>query len=501
MTPSQEPYDNIAIRVRIRTIALTLLVVAGLLIGVLAGRRLFVPGDATPPRPAAQEPDLAETQLALGISAITMSRPEDAAAALRHAQDARVELPEPMRAAADAAQALVDGGMARAWEVLDDALRQWPDDPRLNLLAGFTAAISCPHFDPNGTRDHLEAALAAGLGGAEIRALLQQSYEMTGLHNWSLSSAMERLTRHPEETAAIAEVGRARIARGEYGDALLAADDIVRAGEDVFGHGLAPAFILSGRYDEIAAMYDPELESAVRADANALTHLHAGIDEVWRGRLARAAMHFERGPEFLNAAWQPARRALFQVLLSRVHLLTGRNQEARASLEEAMRQEPEEPLLEYLLGAAELAAGREAEAMTWVEALAIERRRGQPGWSAPWERLLTGEVALAHGDVSAAIAAFRDAWDMQMHIGVDCIAGHVEAYYLDALGRAYLAAGRPEDALQQFEQILALGLRGLHQPDVAMLAHQRSGLALQALGRDADAKPGLERYRRWLQGS
>ena len=484
---------------QIRTIALILLVIAGLAVIALAGRRLIVSprdGSAALDESVASGPaqTVAQEQLTLGISAIAASRPEEAASALERVRSAKADLPGPKRAAADAATALLEGDTTAAWETLDEALRQWPDDPELNLLTGFAAGVTCPNFDPNEVRDHLEAALAGGLSSPEIRSMLQQSYEMTGLHNWSLTRALENLAGHPEQTAAIAEVGRARLARGEYGDALLAADDVVRAGADVFAQGLAPAFILSGRFDEIAAMYDPDSESSSGADANVLAHLHAGIDEVWRGHLPRAAMHFERGPEFLVGGWQSSRRALFFVLLSRVHLLMGRHQEAVAGLEEARRQEPSEPIIEYLLGAAQLAAGNEEEAEKWIEALAVERRRGQPGWSAPWERLLTGEIALAQGDVAAAIAAFRDAWDMQMHIGIDCITGHVEAYYLDALGRAYLAAGRPEDALGEFEQILALGVRGLHQPEIAVLAHYRSGAALQALGRDEDGRRHLERF-------
>jgi tetratricopeptide (TPR) repeat protein len=106
-----------------------------------------------------------------------------------------------------------------------------------------------------------------------------------------------------------------------------------------------------------------------------------------------------------------------------------------------------------------------------------------------------GEAALAAGDAPRALDAFREAWRLEEPLAIDCIAGHTDAYFLDALGRASLAAGNPGDALQSFERIRALGMKGLLQPEIAVMAGYRSGRALEALGRRGEA---AARYRQFL---
>lgn len=315
---------------------------------------------------------------------------------------------------------------------------------------------------------------------------------MKRMDNWMLERALQYRARHPDLADAIAEVGRVRIIRGEYGDALEAADNIIRQGRDIFARGLAPAFILSGRNEDVAVLYDPEMESNNTRAANILTHLHAGINDVWRGNFAKAIEHFERGPEFLTAPWQTSRRALFLLLAGSTETLQGRWVEA----EEAFAASGHEPVIEYVAGVNDLRAGDTAQAQRRADELARERRRSRPGWTEPWRRLLIGEIALSRGDVDRAVEMFREAWALEMPLGIDCIAGHVDAYFLDALGRGYQAQGRREEALRIFDQISALGSRGLNQPAIAILALYRSGVLLASLGHPQRARRRLERFVR-----
>ena len=390
----------------------------------------------------------------------------------------------------------IEGRFGLAAAAVRSALASRPSDAGLHYLAGLIHSCSCEHFDPNSVIDHLEQALAADPDLTMARPRLAQAYAMKGMLDWSLSLAEQRRAHHPDLAEAIAEVGRARIARGEYGDGIEAADEVVRWGGDVFAHGLAPAFILTGHHEQVVSFYDPEMESTNTRAANALTHLHAGINDVWLGRFTQAEQHFERGAEFVDAPWQAPQKALFHLLLGRAYGVRGRGEEARAALEAALQAVGRQPVLEYALGVEDLAAGRPEGAREASRRLEPERHRAGPGWNEPWRRLLLGEIALAGSETTRAVDELREAWSLQRPLSIDCVAGNADAYFLDALGRAYLASGRPKDALSMFEQIRSLGDRALNQPEIAVLALYGSGVALHELGRSSEAVARLGQFVR-----
>jgi len=441
------------------------------------------------------DPAFLPAQHRLALAAVLMSRREEARSAIKSAMLDERGLPEPYRTEAPVLAHYIEGAFDLATRKLKEAIARLPEDPELNFIAGRISAESCDYFDPNATIEHFERVLAIDPEYAAARGGLIDAYEMKSMHEWSLARATAYKARHPESLDAISELGRVRIARGEYGDAIEDADEIVRRGEDVFAYGLGPAFFLAGHHDQLAAMYDPEMERTNMMEANALTHLHAGVNDVWMGRFGKAMEHFERGPEFLPGPWQRSRKALFYLLLGRTNGLLGRGREARSALEAAQQVAGPQPVLEYALGVVELQDGRPQEAQRVVKRLEDELRPSQPGWTEPWRRLMAGEIALAAGDAARAVQEFREAWQLERPLEIDCISAHAGAYFLDALGRGFLAASRPQDALQAFEQIRSLGVKGLHQPEIAVLALYRAGLAHEAMGREEEAKA---RYQAFL---
>src|SRR4029450_4506908 len=92
---------------------------------------------------------------------------------------------------------------------------------------------------------------------AVARERLGVASGMKGMNDYSLSRALAYQAQNPGRIDAIADVARVRIARGEYGDAIEAADEVVRRGEDPYAYGLAPAFILAGHHAQTASVYDP----------------------------------------------------------------------------------------------------------------------------------------------------------------------------------------------------------------------------------------------------
>jgi tetratricopeptide (TPR) repeat protein len=463
--------------------------------GMELSRRLPVQAAARFRRAVMIDPGFAPAWYRLAMAGVLLSRGDDAAGAIRSAIQNQERLPEPYRSVAPVLAHFVAGAFDLAIAAQADALARQPSDPDLHFLAGVMCAASCDHFDPNGAVEHFEQVLSADPQYPTARAALMTAYGMKGMNDWSLTRALQYQSLNPQLIGAIANVGRVRIARGEYGDAIEVADEVVRRGEEIFGAGLAAAFILAGHNEQVAGMYDPGKERANSAAANAITHLHAGINDVWLGRFDRAAQHFERGAEFLPGPWERSGRALFFLLLGRTHALMGRAREADSAFEAAQQVAGPRPVLEYCLGVSKLKAGNVPEADRIAKRLAQEVRVSQPGWNEPWRRLLIGEIALASGETARAIDEFREAWRLERPLATDCIVEYTDAYFLDALGRAYLAAGKAQDALAAFDQIRALGIKRLNQPEISVLALQRCGRALEMLGRTEEARA---RYRQFL---
>lgn len=442
------------------------------------------------------DPAFAPGHYRLAMTDVLVSRQDEAKVAIKAAALNQDRLPEPYRTSMPVLTLFIDGAFDLVMASMREALARQPAGADLHYMAGTISARVCDYFDPNSVIEHFEQVLAVEPDYPGVRAALMEAYEMKGMHDWRLSRAQENQAHHPDSTDAIAETGRARIARGEYGDAMEAADEVVRRGEDVFANGLAPVFILTGHHEQLASMYDPEMERTNSALTNVLTHLHAGINDVWAGRFSKALEHFERGPEFLPAPWEKSARARFLLLLGRTHSLLGRTREANAAFEAAETTAGPQPVLEYSLGRNLLKAGSRADAERVVHRLSQESRPSQPGWTEPWRSLMMGEIALASGDAARALDAFREAWQFEEPLALDCIAGHTEAYFLDALGRGYLAAGMPAEALQSYERIRALGVKGLYQPEIEVLSQYYSGRALEAMGKDDEA---ATRYLQFLK--
>ncbi len=441
------------------------------------------------------DPAFAPAHYQLALASVLGSGDDEARTAIGNAMSRGEQLPEPYRTVAPILARYIEGSFDAMAADLPVALARQPGSAELHYLAGRLHADSCEHFDPNGVIEHLERAREAFAGLAAVRQGLIEAYEMKGMHEWSLSRVLEFLAAHPDRIEAIAEVGRARIARREYEDAIEIADEIVRRGGDVFAHGLGPALILTGHHEQAAAMYDPETELTNSAEANQITHLHAGINAVWLGDFGKAVEHFERGPEFLQAPWQRNDRVLFYLLLGEAYSHQGRDEEAHAVFQAAEQVVGAQPILQYLHAAGELRAGNTVEAERLSRSLQNERRASQAGWPEPWRRLLAGEMALAAGDTTRALDEFREAWHLQQPLELDCITGHVEAYFQDALVRGALAARKPSEAFQAADQILSLGVRGLHQPFIQIMALYHGGRAREALGNREEAH---SLYRRFL---
>jgi tetratricopeptide (TPR) repeat protein len=109
-----------------------------------------------------------------------------------------------------------------------------------------------------------------------------------------------------------------------------------------------------------------------------------------------------------------------------------------------------------------------------------------------------GELALERGDAQRAVAELERAQRLippassrqfaeVSDVGDDMV--------LNALGRAYLAAGAPERAAAAFERILDLGYAGISHELAWGEYHYRLAVTYEQLGRDREAR---ELYRRFL---
>ncbi|MGH9868875.1 MAG: hypothetical protein ACREAA_12010 [Candidatus Polarisedimenticolia bacterium] len=405
---------------------------------------------------ATLDASFAPARYRLALAAVLVDDDREATPAIRAALEAGDRLPEAYRTAARPLGFLVDGDFARMPEALGAAQASHPDDPDLHLMAAL-AARSCEQFDPASVIEHAAAVLRTAPEDVAAGGLL---IEAAGMLDRPLAEAG---LPAPGNAAA---AGQAALWRGDFDAAIEAVDEVLRAGGDVLAAGLAPAFILTGDPAQVRAMDDSEMEPHRTTTGNATALLHAGINEMGDGQLTLAAELFERGAEYARAPWRRAEAAGLLLLAARARRLEGRGAEEASAIQAARALVGKLGIVEHALALSRLAAGDPAGAAAIAAGLDAED---------PWRRLVEGEIALAGGDTRQAVEAVQAAWAMKRASPADCVAVRADAIFLDALGRALLAAGRTAEAKDAFGQVTRLGMRGLRQPDLMARAARAIG--------------------------
>ena len=151
-------------------------------------------------------------------------------------------------------------------------------------------------------------------------------------------------------------------------------------------------------------------------------------------------------------------------------LKAGRTEEAERHLAEALRLDPKSVDAYYYLGVLQFLADRLPEALKNLSR-AVDLA---PARARSWKAL--GAVHAALGDFKLAEAPFRRACELDPREEAAC-------YYL---GRNLYAQNRFEPALEAFRKALAYDAPKNH-----WMPHRGLGLALEALGRDAEAEAHL----------
>ena len=303
---------------------------------------------------------------------------------------------------------------------------------------------------------------------------------------------------------------------------------LARYPESALGHiGLGEVHLAAGRLDEAlgafarAAVFDPTAGRAGngRVVAETLRENWLAAEEAARGLLGSS----DTGQQFNGA-----------MLLGRLALFHGKSREAITWLERAIdvdkiataragglrlevarvlvaRGEPSAALTRIRAG--ERQGGPEVEPANrttpaWLLAInqqrsaadrAVAQMEARPDPVAPtrWTRNVKyarGLVALASGDTAAAIPALEAAQaTLNPRGGVPFGGIHVAIW--SQLGEAYLAAGRHEDAIRQFEKIAAAGHERIANPIEFVRSFYRLGTLYEQRG---DSVKAREMYRRFV---
>ena len=347
----------------------------------------------------------------------------------------------------------------------------------------------------------------------------------------------------------LAGLGWAEWATGQYEKALATrqrALDIVRARSDASGEtglrrGLGETYYSLGRYEEALEQYRLGIDAAKRANrTNEHGLILANMGSTYRslgkfdealevleqsvavlrplhnpgdlsmpltflGIVTRARGEFDRAIAFYTEALtavraEKNRRQESQILgnMGNVYLDLGRYEQAASLYRESLAIAEEIHYVAQIgfannnLGAVLNTVGRPAEALKHFEAaLKIWRtsdRRAQIGWT-------LNNVGFLHtrerGDPKAALAAFTEA----VQIAGELKERQLEGFARTNIGDIHLDAGRWSEALEQFEQSLALGRAGAG-PSVEHQALSGRGMALRRLGRLDEAITSLQESAR-----
>jgi len=256
--------------------------------------------------------------------------------------------------------------------------------------------------------------------------------------------------------------------------------------------GLAPAFLLAGDAAHLDESYDSEADLKLPPQVAVEERLHAGLNALWSGRPAAAAVQFESALDRDRSGSKPGtaptpRAQLLMSLRVRSYLAAGRIEEAQRAAAEARETIGGRGagLLEYTAALVDIASGDDQGAL---------RRMAASGRASlkVWSYLTQAQVHLKGGRA-------RDAYEISTQalgaVGSQltlCPGVSTDAYLLEPNARSLLALGKPKEAERVLDRLFKLAGRGFFAPDVVVPAHLLDGQAREEAGDPAGARAAYE---------
>jgi eukaryotic-like serine/threonine-protein kinase len=331
---------------------------------------------------------------------------------------------------------------------------------------------------------------------------LAEAYVATGQPERAREALAQYAAEHPDRSAAYENIGFFELSQGRTDEALAAFDEAAARHPDSL------RTIETGRFVAYALRDDwPEAEGAAKrlmASPDARESWEGGASlamaSLYRGdvgearRLADAGVKTGRGPE---------ERVSARLFRARLEAELGRDRDAIAAAEEALRERVKDPKLlaegHAMKAICLTRLGRKAEAEKSLAEVDAFLATMPPPLAEPGRLHLQGRIAFARGDSQLAAKALEKAAQLAPVLGLSMDETPVQIRY--ALARAALDAGEPETARKALVEVVTAGPARVMTP----VPYVRSLALLASLeekaGRTADARKLYERYvRYWKDG-
>jgi tetratricopeptide (TPR) repeat protein len=342
---------------------------------------------------------------------------------------------------------------------------------------------------------HLEELRRGGMTFPGSFMSLAEAYVATGEPERAREALAQYAAEHPDRSAAYENIGFFELSQGRTDEALAAFDQAAEHHPDSMRQiesGRFVAYAMRDEWREAEAVAKRRAESSDPRESweggasLALASLYRG-DVGEARRLAAEGAKTGRGPE---------ERVEARLFRARLESELGRDKEAIAEAEGALREKVKDPkvLAEgHALKAISLTRlGRKEEADKSLAAVDAYLSTMPPPLAEPGRLHLQGRIALARGDNDGATHALEKAAQLAPVQGLSMDEAPIRIRY--ALARAALEAGRPETARKALVEVVNAGPIRVMTP----VAYVRSLALLASLeekaGETAGARKLYERY-------
>jgi eukaryotic-like serine/threonine-protein kinase len=349
---------------------------------------------------------------------------------------------------------------------------------------------------------HLEELRRRGMTFPGSYMSLAQAYVAAGRPEAARKALAAYAAEHPDRAAAHENLGFFELTQGRVEEALAAFDKAAALQPD----DATKAQI--GRFTAFALRGDwPAAESAARTlresdDPRARWEGGASlaVASLHRGDLGEARRLTEAGA---TEGRNPEERVGARLFRARLEADLGRDEEAVAQAERALREKPKERRLlaegEAVKAVCLTRLGRAAEAKKSVAGVEVFLATLPRPLAEPLRLRVEGELALARGEHAKARALLKKAAALSPVDPIRMDPGPVQVRY--ALARAALAQGADEEARAALREVVEAGPARVQAP----IPYVRSLALLASLedkaGRAAEARRLYERYlASWKDG-